>query len=219
MDMNGFQANVEEYIFGAERSELRADRMRVAIAVRNLLDPRGRFREWRFELAKYAVTTIEEELRRKYGEEIEASGKEAFFEGQKWNPVKFYKRSWKDANGRIPVFYAIDCNSNHFYEVYYGISKASEYWPYDGENVPKALEGVTGGGFKTSQHWVGWRYFAEPWRGMYKDEFLEALAEAGKDGWADLAKRHYADPFLKMVDETIDAVDAYNREIVRGSRE
>ncbi len=215
----GFLDSVEEYILGGEDGKLRAERMRVAIAVRDLLDPKTRLREWRCKLVKHAITAIEQELRRKYGEEIEVGGKDAFFQGQRHNAVTFFKRAWRDQGCRVPVCYAIDCDSNHFYDLYYGISKGGEHWPYEGDNLPKALAEVVGDGFRTDAHWVAWRYFSHPWGRMNTNEFLEALAEAGKDGWADLAKRHYADPFLKMVDETIDAVDAYNREIVRGSRE
>ena len=219
MDEDGFLTSVEEYIFEAEDAKIRAERMRVAIAVRDLPDRNGpTLRKWRLKLVEHIVTTIKDELRQRYGEEVETSGEKAFFTGQRWNPVKFYKRSWQDADGRIPVFYAIDCDKHSFYDVYYGISKETEDWPYDGVNVPKALEGVTGDGFRTSQHWVGWRWFADPWGGMSMDEFLVALAAAGEGGLTDLARRHYAKPFMTMVDQTIEVVDAYNREIVGGSR-
>jgi len=142
--------------------EIRRERFEIAWDIRNSLD------EVKKLLRRKVFETVVEKLRNIENFKDYKKIDKGFLKGEKWGSFILYKENWVMYNEPI-ISYAIEMETQKFYNIYYGIKKQSDKNPFNGKwtsanlsekfkNVLYTLQGILNN-WKVSDWWLFWKYF------------------------------------------------------------
>ncbi|BCD62891.1 hypothetical protein NitYY0826_C1777 [Nitratiruptor sp. YY08-26] len=135
-----------------------------------------------------------------------------FLDGRKLGHLLFFPDVWLLNNEDEPILsYSLEYDIKDYYDISYGIIKKNKNIPFRGYNptkfkelleIQKKLENID---FESSEEYLVWKWFKEPYGGMWQLEFYEKVIIEGVNKVAS----YYVNELKSLIEQTQDDIDNF----------